>query len=162
MKVLTRFSQIFDVILNILAAVGIASIGFVMLLVVAGVVSRYFFHQPIMWAWEVTEYELMSIPFLGGAWLLVRGGHIRIDILSTRFNPRIQTLFDAFISLLSTVVWLIITWYAARISWEYFEAGYKTITWVKIPKWPLFGIITLGSFFLFIQCLRDVFKYIRS
>ena len=52
-----------------------------MFIVVFEVVSRHFLNAPTMWTYD-TLWMLYSVNFLlGGAFTLLRKGHIRIDII---------------------------------------------------------------------------------
>ena len=47
------------------------------------VFARYFFHAPTEWAYDVTYMLYGGIFMLGAAYTLLKGGHIRTDMLSS-------------------------------------------------------------------------------
>jgi len=59
------------------------------------VFARYFFHAPTVWAYDVTYMIYGTLYMLGAAYTLLKGGHIRTDILYRLFSPRWQGIIDA-------------------------------------------------------------------
>lgn len=72
-----------NVICGIIAACGIlALVGFL----AVSVIMRYLFHRPFDFGEQITGYLLVFIVFLGLAYSLKTGAHIRTDVL-TRYAP---------------------------------------------------------------------------
>lgn len=69
------------------------------------VFARYFFHAPTVWAYDVTYMIYGSMYMLGAAYTLLKGGHIRTDILYRLFSPRWQGIVDASLYILFFFPW---------------------------------------------------------
>lgn len=67
-----------------LAAAGVLCVVALMVVVTYEVVSRYLLNAPTAWADEIASYLLIQIVFLGLAQNLLRGDHIRIEIVTER------------------------------------------------------------------------------
>jgi TRAP-type C4-dicarboxylate transport system permease small subunit len=80
------------------------------LAICAEVLLRYGFTSPILWVVEPSEYALLWITFLGAAWVLRHGGHVRVDILLQYLSPaalRVCGLFSAGAGAVTTLVLLV-------------------------------------------------------
>ena len=162
MKLPTKISNLFDHINGILTFWGSSLLVFIMLLISADVVMRYFLRNPIRGAIEISTYAMVYMTFLGAAWLLKREGHVKMDVVLNQLNPRAQAVVNISTSILGIVIWLVVTWYSGQATWRYFQTAYFMPTVLESPKWPLFVIIPVGSFLLSIQLLRRTYGYFRS
>ena len=64
------------------------------------VIARYGFNRPTIWAYDLS-YMLYGAHFmLGAGYTLLKGGHIRTDILYQNWSPRTQGRVDALLYLL--------------------------------------------------------------
>jgi TRAP-type C4-dicarboxylate transport system permease small subunit len=135
---------------------------FVMLSVSADVVSSYFLRRPIEWVLEISEYMLLYIPFLVVAWVLKREGHVKVDILLNRLDPRTQSLLNVVISFIGAVVCFILAWYGVTTTWHLFQFGVTMPTPLRVPKFIIVAVIPVGFFFTFIQFLRRAWGYLGS
>ena len=157
MKLPAKISTGFDRTLGILAFLGAVLMACMMLGVSVDVVLRYFFSRPIHWMLEVTAYSLLWMTVLGVAWVLKGEGHVKVDVLLNRFRPRVQAALTIITSLIGAIIFLVITWYGVKVTWEHLQTGYFLSTLLRPPKWPILAIIPIGSFFLSIQFLRRAY-----
>lgn len=162
LKLLTRASTVFDRILELSALLAAVILLFIMLLVSAGVILRYFFHNPLRWSFDVSEIALLYITFLGTAWLLRAEGHVKVDILISRFKPTVQAYFGIFSSIVGIIISWVLVWYGAQVTIDHFQRGIVEPTAVEFPVGPILLIIPLGSILLFIQSLRRSYGYLAD
>lgn len=161
MKIVGRVTTIFDRSLNLMAIFAGVLLIFLMLIISYDIVIRYLAH-PTGWAVEISEYVLLWITFLGAAWLLRSEGHVRMDLLLNRLNPRTQALLNVITSIIGATICLIIAWYSVEATWENFRVGYQFAGQLNVPKFTVLLIIPIGSFLLFIQFLRRTNGYLAS
>ena len=153
---------IFDHAIDSLAGMaGVLVIG-IMLIMCYEVVMRYFLNRPPAWAVEVCEYMLYLLAFLGAAWLLKLGGHVRVDIVVSQLNPKAQTLLNIATSIIGVLICLTIAWYGGESTWDHFQRGIPVVKTLKIPKAPLLAFISIGCFLLSIQFLRQTYGYLSN
>lgn len=157
MKLPTKISAGFDRAVGILAILGVVLIIFMIFGVSTDVVLRYFFARPIHWMLEVTAYSLLWMTFLGTAWVLKKEGHVKVDLVLNRLEPKAQALVTIITSFMGAIISLVITWYGATVTWEHLQTGYFLSTLLRPPKWTILAIIPIGSFFLFVQFLRRAY-----
>ena len=160
MKSIGIVMKLFDRLLDILMVLAIIILVFGWLSVCFEVIMRYFVGKPQIWVIEFVEYSLLYICFLGAPWLLRQDGHVKVDVLLNRLNPRNQALLNTITSGLATILWLLLTWYTAGTTLKAFQMGYYTATILEVPKAPLYAVMPLGSFLLFVQFSRRTYGYL--
>jgi len=59
------------------------------------VISRYVFNEPTEWALDVTTQSFGSMFMLGASYALMKGAHVRTDMLWEKFSDRKKGAIDA-------------------------------------------------------------------
>ncbi len=162
MELLGKAGAIFDRIIGFLAAVAGVAVIAIMLIMCYEVISRYFFRRAPGWPVEVCEYLLLVIAFLGAAWLLKIGGHVSVDVVVGHLNPKAQVLLNIATSAIGVIICLAIAWYGLETTIDHFQRGIAVQKVLRVPKAPLLALISLGTFLLSIQFLRQTYGYVRS
>ncbi len=157
-----KITRIFDRILGYCAGLGAGIVFFMMLGIVADVTLRHFWNLPIPWMLEVTEYGVLWITFLVAAWLLRSEGHVKMDLVVNRLKLRTQSLVNIITSVFGTIAVLVVTWYAAVVTWDHIKWGTTEWSYLEPLIAPIQVIIPIGSFLLFIQLLRRSYGYWQS
>jgi TRAP-type C4-dicarboxylate transport system permease small subunit len=131
-----------------------------MLSVNAEVIMRYFLRSPLVWVVEISEVLLLFITFLGAAWVLKKEGHVKMDIVLSRFKPRAQAMANVVTSILSAIVVSLLVWYGILVTLEHYQRGLYQPTLLEIPNAAVLFIIPLGALLLVIQLIRRAYMYI--
>ena len=87
MRLRRKLAAIFDGTLNMLFLLSTLILIFISLTILTEVVLRTFFSRPITGTVEINGYALVYVTFLGAAWLLREGGHVKMDLVLTRLRP---------------------------------------------------------------------------
>ena len=161
MKLLKKAAAIFDRTNDLLILLAAVLLIFIMLGIIADILLREF-GVALIWMFEITEYSLLFITFLGAAWLLKREGHIVMDMVLNRLNLGTRSRLNIITSIIGAITCLVVAWYGARITWEYFALGYTLNTDLRPPQAPIMAIIPVGCFLLFIQFLRRARGYLGN
>jgi TRAP-type C4-dicarboxylate transport system permease small subunit len=135
-----------------------------MMLTVADVFLRFAFNSPISGASEMAALIMVCL-VLGVAWCAVKGGHVSIDMVISRFPPRVQAIVDSITLLIGLAISVIITWQGFLQSlWEIrvkYLAGY-TLTWPTFPFWWIYllgwAVLCLVMVTLVIQKIKVIVK----
>jgi TRAP-type C4-dicarboxylate transport system permease small subunit len=144
---------------NALAALGAAIFAFITLAICVEVLMRYGFNRPLTWVVEVSEYALLWMTFLGTAWVLRQGGHVRVDILMQFFSPgalQVCGLVSAGSGILASLVLVL---FGADATWVAFERGSFKSTGLNIPTWMVLIVIPVGGLLLLARFSRMFFEY---
>ena len=81
----------------------------------AGVVSRYVFHSPLLWSDELASILFLWLAMLGSVVALRRGEHMRMTALVSKGLPGSRALYEAVATAASLAFLLMVAWPA----WEY-------------------------------------------
>ncbi len=131
-------------IVNGCAAIVAVLILLTVFLVTADVAGRYFFSAPIGWVFELTEHILVCVPFLGMAWLVRHGGHVKIEIVVQMLPDQWRRRSEALAELLCALACLVAAIYALQTTLDHFSRGIVTYGIYPVPKFLLIAVVTFG------------------
>lgn len=120
--------------------------------IVYEVAMRYIFNMPTIWSYELSYMLGGSMMALGGGYLILHGGHVKIDLIYSRLSLRSQLIIDIGLALLLFFpMAAILTKYSfdfAVNSWRLGETS-STSIWGP-PMFPFRATVFLAF------CLLDV------
>ena len=132
-------------------------------LIVANVIEvfcRYVLRQPTIWALDVTTMSYAALFMLGAALALLKGAHIRTDMLWEGFSDRTKGMIDSIAFLLLFLPTMVVLFYISVDDFLYSisidERG-SSGAWTPV-LWPLRGVIPLSAFLLFLQGISELMK----
>ena len=120
------------------------------------VVVRYLFNSTLLWLNDVTGYLLAALTFLGGAYVMSRDGHTRVDFLVTHARPKIRrwvTLIDA---MLVFVVCLVLAVASAYSVWDSYQRNVSVVGIVQVPRYLVLLPILIGTVLICIERVRTL------
>jgi TRAP-type mannitol/chloroaromatic compound transport system permease small subunit len=133
-----------------------------MFVVVHEVVKRHLLNSPTGWGYDVC-WMLFSAQFMiGGAFTLLRKGHIRIDIVYATLSEKSKLIYDILICLIVILPPMILfTWAGIVFAADAWMSGEKlsTTNWF-FPAGPSKSIIPIGFFLLALQCIAEILRII--
>ncbi len=121
------------------------------------VVMRYFFNKPTRWVVEFSEYSLLYLAFLGGAWVLKEEGHVKVELLIEVLPMRVREALHMITSLTGAAVCGLFFWVSTAYVWEIYGTGEILFKSVLIKKWLVMVIIPPGLLLLTLQFIRRAF-----
>ena len=131
---------------------------FLTVLVTYSIAARHFqFAYPI-WQTQVSEYIILWSTFLGAAWLLRKGGHVKVDFLLTRLNPRARVVLAVIETVIGTACSLVLVLFGAYVTWDLWQRGIIDVRAIDVPKFSVMIVIPLGSLLLFIESVRALYR----
>jgi TRAP-type mannitol/chloroaromatic compound transport system permease small subunit len=153
-----RFIKLVDAITekvgNTISLVALA----VMLIIFIEVVSRYVFDNPTSWAWTLSTHLFGVLALFGGAYALLYGQHIRVEVLYERFGPRLKL-----VSSLLTIVCFFT--FVGLLVWQGYEMAAMSIGNMEslrgtlhFPVYPLKTLIPIAAFLLLLQGLASFWR----
>ena len=123
-------------------------------------VARYFFDRPTVWAYDASYMLYGALFMLGAHYTLLKGAHIRTDILWDKFSPRTKGRIDAIAYIFFFFPAMILLFYAcideAWLSWRMGELSEQT-AW-RPPLWPFKAVVPLTALLLLIQGVSELLK----
>jgi TRAP-type mannitol/chloroaromatic compound transport system permease small subunit len=128
------------------------------------VVARHFFRAPTIWAFDTT-YMLYGTHFmLGTAYTLMRVGHVRTDMLYSRWSIRRQNWIDAIGYFFFFFPAMILLFY---FGWQEFYHSFSIGETSDASPWrpivyPFKGVIPLTAVLLLTQGIAELFKSVYA
>lgn len=133
-----------------------------MVVVVMEVIQRHLLNAPTGWGYDVCWMLFAAQFMLGGAFTLLRQGHIRIDIVYTRLTAKQKLIYDLLIYLIVILPPAVLfTWAGYLFAADAFASGEKlsTTNWF-FPAGPSKSLIPIGFFLLALQCVAEIARNI--
>jgi len=127
---------------------------------VVEVFSRYVLRSPTMWALDVTTMSYAALFMLGAALALLKGAHVRTDMLWERFSDRRKGMIDSVALALFFLPTMAVLFYISIDDFIYsisIDERSSSGAWTPI-LWPLRGVIPLTAFMLFLQGISELMK----
>ncbi len=124
--------------------------------------SRVIAGVPVNWAIEMCQFVLSAYYLLGGAYAMQLEGHVRMDLVYTRWTPRRRASVDA-VTIIFVVFYLVVL-FAGGISSTNYAIQYKQqnySAWAPL-LWPIKTVMTIGVFLMLLQALSSFFKDIAE
>ncbi|MCD6401161.1 MAG: TRAP transporter small permease [Anaerolineales bacterium] len=107
--------------------------------------ARYLFNSPTKWIYEFSEYCLLAVVYLSGAWTLSENGHVRVDVLYSHYSIKKQAAVEVFLCVLGIVFTIIFTWQGIMFVWDGIVTGSRSETYLEVLQWPIRLIMTVGT-----------------
>lgn len=138
------------------------------LVIMYEIVRRYFLNSPTNWVYDMTWILYGCFVFLGGAYTLHVGGHVKADIIYNMMPPKGKAVFDIigyavfYFPVMTLMVYSCFTYFLK--SWQLQDVSNMTI-WAPV-LWPCKLIILISMVMLLLQgiveCVRDLAPLFRG
>lgn len=142
---------------NVLAALGIAVLIFIIGAVCTEIVLRTFFARPQVWVIEFSEYGLLYVTFLGTAWLMRQDGHVRVDLLTNALDRDWKRRLALASEAIGCTVSVVLTVFGVIVTLDAHRRGLFKPTVLEFPTWIVLLVIPVGAALL---ALRFVQRFI--
>ncbi|HWV79851.1 MAG TPA: TRAP transporter small permease subunit [Hyphomicrobiaceae bacterium] len=156
-RIIDRFTDATGFIIALLAVPLVGAVAF-------EVVSRYVFHAPTTWAYDLTYMLYGTIFMLGAAYALHKGAHVRTDFFWEKFSTRTKGIIDTISYIVFFFPALAILGYIGLGEAIYaFNIGEVSdqSPWRPI-LWPFKAVIPLACFLLLIQGVSELIKSVYA
>ena len=138
--------------------VAAACLALLAVVILAEVVSNWFFNKSLEFSWEYGAFFMASAFFLGLGWTLKEGGHVRVGILAEHLPPSTAWLLDIGASAVALVIAGFLTSALFGLTWSSFVDGSRTFTATATPLMIPQAVITLGAAILALQLLARLIR----
>ena len=151
---LERFSER----LILITGLGILAIT---LLVSMDVLMRFFLNEPQLFVDDLSCFLLVAVVFLGTGPTFYKGGHIRVDLMTSRLKRRAQSRLRVVTLSIGIAILGVIIYETTLSTLAAFETG-RVSAVMAWPLWPPMLFIPAGlvlmAFFLGVQMVRELTK----
>jgi TRAP-type C4-dicarboxylate transport system permease small subunit len=148
-------------LVRIINSVAAAILVAMMFLTAMDVLLRYLFNRPFSGAMELTEYMMVILVSLGLAYCGFVKGHVSVEVLTSRFSPKIQAILNCITYFLSFGFFSLITWQSIKYIRLMFKSNLISAV-LHIPVFPFVAVLSLGSLVFSLVLLVDFLGYLSQ
>ena len=124
----------------------------IMVIMTMEVMLRYVFNRPTIWAWDVNTQLGAASALLAGGYTLLYHRHVRVDVIYTRFSPKLKVIADLVTSVFFFIFCGVLMWYGGKLAWaSVMVREYNQMTPLAFPVYPLKVLLVVAVFLLFLQ-----------
>ena len=98
---------------------------------------------------------------LAGAWVLLKQGHVRMEILFNRLSPRGQAKMDIITSVLFFIFAIAFLYAALNTATKSFAVMATNYSGTEVPIWPGKLMMPIGGALLLLQGFSKLLRDIR-
>ena len=127
---------------------------------VVEVFARYVLKAPTIWALDVTTMSYAALFMLGAALALLKGAHVRTDMLWEKFSDRTRGMIDSLAAMLLFLPTMTVLFFISIDDFLHavsIDERSSSGAWTPI-LWPMRGVIPLTAFMLFLQGISELMK----
>ena len=127
---------------------------------VVEVFARYVLRAPTIWALDVTTMSYGTLFMLGAALALLKGAHVRTDMLWEKFSDRTKGMIDSLAAVLLFLPTMAVLFFISIDDFIHavqIDERSSSGAWTPII-WPMRGVIPLAAFMLFLQGVSELLK----
>ncbi len=126
-----------------------------MLVLVYEVVARYVFNEPTIWAHGVSQRIFAVYFVLGAPYVLSKNGHIRMDMLYSKFTPRVRAIVDLVTSPMLFATIFVLIYFGWDFAWTSIKVLENDSTPLHAPLWIVKAWIPITGVLLLLQALSN-------
>lgn len=117
----------------------------IVVLMAIGVLLRYAFSIGSVWAQELEWHLLAPLVLFGMTYALLKGEHVRVDVLYARYSPRTQAAVDLLSALLAVAMAALVIRYSIQfVSQSYVINEISSDPGGLTHRWMLKALIPVG------------------
>ena len=151
-----RMMRKYDALERRIAYVSTTIVVLMMLLTTADVILRYVFNAPIQDSFELSQFMMVGIVFLGVPYLQTIKGHVSVEFLTSRVSPTSRKILTIFGYIMGLFAYALITWRSGYYAWKAWETSDYKMGIIHYPLWPAKSMVPLGCAMLCIMLILDI------
>jgi len=128
---------------SVLGAVSAAGLVAMVMITVVDAFGRRFFSSPIYGSYESVTLLLSVVIFSSLSYCTVRKGHFAIDVVTSRFSPRIRLYIVTVMYLISALICWLMAWQLVVLS---MSIRAKNLTGTELTFLPIYPFGLFGAF----------------
>ena len=133
-----------------------------LIVVIYEVCMRYLFNAPTIWGFETTTFLYGMHYMFGLSYTDVTGGHVKVDIFTSRASSKVQTILSILTTLVMFLpVMLCMTIWSFKFALTSIEGLELNSTSWAPPIYPFKSIMALTFLFLLLQGIANLIRDIR-
>jgi TRAP-type mannitol/chloroaromatic compound transport system permease small subunit len=122
------------------------------------VISRYVFNNPTIWAWPINRQLFGVFTLFGGAYTMLYGGHIRIEVLYNRFSTRMKSIARLIALACFLAFFGVLLWQSSLMAEISISSGERASGTFNIPLYPFKTIIPIAALLFLLEGIADFLR----
>jgi TRAP-type mannitol/chloroaromatic compound transport system permease small subunit len=123
------------------------------------VLLRYGFSIGSIWMQELEWHIMVPICLLGMSYALLKGEHVRVDVLFQYFSQRNKHLVDVITALLGMIFCVLVIWLSTPYFWQSWSIGEGTANPGGIEhRYIIKALIPIGFAMYLLQSFSEAIK----
>lgn len=119
---------------------------------------RNLFNRPGVWVLELTTFIVVGYFILGGAYSVLSGAQVRMDVFYSRWSPRKKAIADLITFAAFPIYFGVLIWTGLwHTRWSYVWNEVSNTAWAPI-QWPMKAVITVGFCLILLQSISIFIK----
>jgi TRAP-type C4-dicarboxylate transport system permease small subunit len=110
---------------------------------------------------ELGGFLLVWVCYLGIAYGLRKGKHIRVDIIYDRMPEKIQILFLIIGNLICVAFSLLLTWEGLKLIRMFYEIGEDSLI-LRVPMYIVYIALPIGMILFAVEAIREIILTIEK
>jgi tripartite ATP-independent transporter DctM subunit len=123
------------------------------------VVMRTVFNFSLTGIAEIEEYSLLLVIYYSLAYTHITAGHIRIDLITEKIPSSLQPVINSITSLLSVVLFVLMTWQLAAIGVDELKLGQLSSS-LRLPLGIFYLLAAIGTTLEIFAAAKDSFRFL--
>lgn len=120
--------------------------------------SRTVLNSPVIWAVEMAQFTMAAYYLLGGGYSMILRGHVRMDVLYSKWSTKTRTIVDSFTNFL-LIIYLSVLLYGGISSTSYsIQYGQTNYSAWAPPLAPIKIIMVIGIVLMLLQTISRSIK----
>jgi len=119
------------------------------------------FTSTISGAMELTQYMMVTLVGFGLAYCALVKGLVSVEVLTSRFSPRVQAILNSITYFLSFGFFSLVTWQSIKYIRLIFESNLVSAV-LLIPTYPFVAMLALGSLVFSLVLLVHFLDYLSQ
>jgi len=148
----------FDWLLWALAVLSAGILGLITVTICINVLLRNLGLPTIYGALDAIQYALMIATFCAAPWVLARGGHVKVDLITAAVPPRVQRTLGVAVHLIGAFATAVLGWYGAQAALASAARGSMIRTSFVLPEWWMMVFVPLSMALCLIVFLRQLVR----
>ncbi len=132
----------------------------IVLLITYDVTMRYFFNQPQVFVDEMASFLEVLVIFGGAAYTFRRGGHVRVDLLTSHIRPAARAWLRVVTLLLGVVFLAVVLWVTTQSALTAYRYG-RVSAVMLYPLWLPMAVIPAGLALMAVAMLARLVQQLR-
>lgn len=155
----TMVDRLIAIVALLSRAGGVIAVGLLLaaVLVISQMVFvRYVLQGSAIWQHEFVTFSLIAATFIGAPYVLLKGGHVNVDLLPLYLGARARLALAVVAHLVTLAFCALLTWYGFGFWYEAWANDWHAETVWRPPLWVPYFAVPLGMGLLTLQALTGL------